>query len=144
MAEYVKLAQPIVGAGLDLSVPIDRLDDGKLAVADNIRSYTRRQVEGRPGVGVVNATPLDLLSIHTIRRLNDPLASASQAFARVVGSGSKLYTDDATHLVYTSCATGFSGDPLQLVPHRPNQSVEAWMYVANSLKSGKVNVAGTF
>lgn len=144
MGEYLKQSQPFAYTGLDLSSPIDRIREGALGVADNIRSYTKQQVEGRPGLLQINATPLDQTSIHTIGRLNDPLASASQSYARVLGAGTKVYSDNSAHTVFTSRATGFDGKPLQLVPHRPNQSVEAWMYIANASKMGKLNVSGTF
>jgi hypothetical protein len=37
---------------------------------------------------------------------------------------------------------GYSGDPLSLIPFRPDQSVEDWMYVYDRNKSSKMSAAG--
>jgi len=53
-----------------------------------------------------------------------------------LGAASKLYAG------FTQVDTGYSGNPLSLVPFRPNQSVQPWMYVGDSLKMSKVRSDG--
>src|SRR5260370_590079 len=78
--------------------------------------------------------------VHSVRRLNDDVPGAARVFGRVVGAGPSLYLPE---LQTTISDTGYSGNPLALLPFRPDQSPETWMYVADSLKNVKVRVDGT-
>ena len=101
----------------------------------NMRAYLPERLSARAGMAVVNATPFDQLNIHSIRRLNDPVLGTSK---RVYGAGTKLYLSEGT----AAADTGYSGNPLSLVPFQPAQSPESWMYVADSAKMRKIRSDG--
>lgn len=124
-------------AGMSLK-PVDQLEPNKYAYLQNVRVTDQGRLDSRPGAISLNSTALDQTGVHSIRRLNDSTGNAP-AFARIIGAGTKLYTDAST----TAIDTGYSGDPLSMVPWRPDQSVEAWMYVADRLKMSKVLTSGT-
>lgn len=106
----------------------------------NMRSYVIDEITSRPGTARVNSVALDQTNVHSIRRLNDPLPGAAQSYARVIGAGTKLYVGQTS---FTAEGTGYSGNPLALVPFRPPQSPEAWMYVGDSTQMSKVDATGT-
>ena len=121
--------------GIDTVNPADALKPGRFPYALNIRPYIRGRVVGR----ATESDPQFSLPgpTHSIRRLNDstPLGPGT-GFALISGSGTNLYADG------TQVATGLSGNPLSMVPFRPNTSVQPWMYVADSLGMNKVRSDG--
>lgn len=80
--------------------------------------------------------------VHSIRRLNDSTpAGPGSGFSLVGGSATSLYNNS------TAVASGLSGNPLSLVPFRPNTSVQPWEYVGDSstavtITSGSFGCAG--
>lgn len=145
---FSRHSQRFIVRGMQLNKPVDLVDGaaGEYFFLKNLRSYVLGTVQQRPGETVINSTALADLIVHTIRRLNNDLPSAANPFARVVGAGTGLYvgTDYSTVGQRTARATGFDGNPLSLVPHRPDQSPEPFMYVGNASKMGKVKTDGTF
>lgn len=124
-------------SGLELNRPVDSCKDGKWPFLQNVRPTQTGDLVIRPGLQSQGAVVAGQGPVHSIRQLNDPRTGT---FTWVIGTG--------THLAvgmnpYTDVAGGFSGEPLALVPYRPDQSPEAWMYVADSLQMTKVNVSGT-
>lgn len=105
----------------------------------NFRSYVIDRLESRPGSARVNGVELDQTNVHTLKRLNDPVPGAALTYTRLVGAGTKLYSGQTA---FTSQDTGYSGNPLSIVPFRPPQSPEAWAYVADSNKMRKIDVSG--
>lgn len=85
---------------------------------------------------VISATAFDQLLVHSIRRLNDSTQGSAK---RVYGAGTKLYLGEGT----ASVDSGYSGNPLALLPFRPDQSPQPWMYVADSLRMRKVRIDDT-
>jgi hypothetical protein len=148
MADYVRKAIRLILRGLVLSRPIDLLTAGEMAVARNVRSYIGGTVQQRPGQVAINATPLTPTgnaAIHSIRRLNDDLSGAANPYLRVVGAGTGLYAGTTfTGTELTAIATGFDSNPLTLIPYRPTQSPEPFMYVGNANKLGKVKDDRTY
>lgn len=119
--------------GLDLTHPINRVPSGRVTIAQNIRSYS---------VGSINFRNLLTAAIqtysvapHTIRRLNDSTPNGpTDGYILTVGAGTGLYAGA------TEVATGMSGNPVSMVPFRPNTSVQPWMYVGDSAADGNVTI----
>jgi hypothetical protein len=75
--------------------------------------------------------------IHSCRRLNDP---ANSTFTRVIGVGFDLGYGQAA---FTDIDTGYSGNPLALVPWQPLNSPTSFMYIGDSLRMRKINASGS-
>jgi len=144
MAKFERKQNRFFFRGLQLSRASDNLEQYKYSIASNIRTYQDGVIQSRPGQSLYNVTPMTDLNVHTIRRLNNDLPTASQAHCIIVGAGDDIYSDNSAHTAFTSRASGFSGSPLSLVPFRPSDSPEPFMYIADSLKMGKLKVDGTF
>ena len=127
-----------------LNSPVDLIKAlGYFPILINLRTYALGQIEPRYGMSRYNSTAMPDLLVHSVRRLNNDLASASQAFSLVVGAGIGLYTDNPAHNNFALIESGFSGNPISLNPFRPDQSPEPWMFVADANKLRKVRVDGT-
>ncbi len=128
--------------GIQTSRPVNRLAEAKFLRLVNVRSYIDGLVQTRSGVtvGSSNATATPL---HSLRRLNVTAPGAPQAQTLIAGGGTSLYTTDGLLDAFTLRDTGYSGNYLSFVPHRPTQSPEPWMYVADANKMRKVRVNGT-
>lgn len=73
--------------------------------------------------------------VNTLSRLNDSTpAGPASGFSIVIAAGTSLFSN--TILV----GTGFSGNPVSMVPFRPNTSVQPWEYVADSAPQGDVTL----
>ncbi len=108
-----------------------------------MRQFQQGALQPRPGTTAINASAV-ASAVHSIIRLNNSIPAAAQTYARYIGAGTALYSDNSAHTAFTSRASGFSGNPLQFVTMRPRESPEAWLYVSDSSKSGKARVDGTF
>ncbi|MDQ3803275.1 MAG: hypothetical protein M3416_05410 [Acidobacteriota bacterium] len=143
---YKALKRKFLLRGLDLSRPVDALEQGYFPILKNVRSRTDGVIEPRPGFSAVNSVAV-AAAIHSVRRLNDDvgptLSTPLQAYARILGAGTKLYSDNSAHNAFSEIDTGYSGDPLSMIPHRPEQSPQPWMYVYDSARQRKVRVDGT-
>ena len=119
--------------GIDLTSPANRLLPGRVTMAVNVRAYQRGGANLR---NLLTGAILTLAAaVHTIRRLNDSTPNGpSSGFTIISGASTSLYAGD------TVIATGFSGNPLSLVPFRPNTSVQPWMYVGDSAPQGAVTL----
>lgn len=128
-------------SGLDLVSPVDMMPDGAFPVLTDCRVVQEGRIEGRPGYVSVSPT-LNPTQIHSIRRLNDESRIYSSAgFTYCVGVGSSLRAGQLSSLA--SVATGFSGQPLSLIPFRPENSPSSWMYVYDADKQIKVRSDNT-
>lgn len=122
--------------GIDLNRPVDSVKPSKFPILKNVRSFQAGRIEPRFGllniaVGIAGQTPL-----HSSRRLND---SANSTFTRVIGAGTHLGYGQTS---FTDLDSGYSGDPLALVPWKPDASPTPFMYVADSARMRKINVSG--
>ncbi len=120
--------------GLDLVSPVNRLEPGRVSIAQNIRSYVKGGITFR---NLLTNAILTLASaVHTICRLNDTTPNGpASGYVYINGAGTVLYAGS------TSVGTGFSGNPLSLIPFRPNASVQPWCYVGDSAAQGSVTLS---
>ena len=119
--------------GFNLVSPVNRLRGGFVALAANVRAY----VEG----GFTLRTPLTSAilavtdAIHTLRRLNDTTgAGPASGYAIISGAATTLNVDTAP------VASGLSGNPISIIPSRPDASVEPWAYIGDSAPTGAVTI----
>ena len=115
--------------GMDTVHPPDKMPPNKYPFLQNVRAYLRDRIAGR---ATQDSSVLSYPSaVHSLRRLNDttPHGPAS-GYVLIVGAGQNLYAQG------TECASGLSGNPLSLIPFRPNASVQPWMYVGDSQLTG--------
>jgi hypothetical protein len=128
--------------GIDLTSPLDRMPPGTFPYLFNVRVIEEGIIEPRPGYSsILSCQSGDMPN--SIRRLNDPSnVWTFQGYAYVGGAGHSLYWGNES-LGYKPIDTGYSGNPLSLIPFRPDQDVVSWMYVYDSLKTTKVRPDGT-
>jgi hypothetical protein len=92
------------------------------------------RIDARPGY--TNITNLNDRP-NSIRRLNDPSGQfAPTGYINVGGVGTLLFAGIPND--YTPITSGFSGDPLSLIPFRPEQSPQSMMYVYDKNKQVKI------
>lgn len=127
--------------GIDLTSPINRIQPTKVAMAANVRAYEKGGFKLRNLL--TNAIVTVSSAIQTIARLNDTTpAGPASGFSYIFNGGSTLYSfTDSTD---TTVATGLSGNPISLVPFRPNASVQPWMYVGDTSPQGDVTIETKF
>jgi len=120
---------PLDFHGMDLTHPVNRIPSGRVSLAQNIRSYSAGSINFR---NLLTAA-IETYSVapHTIRRLNDSTPNGpTDGYILTVGAGTGIYAGA------TEVATGLSGNPVSMVPFRPNTSVQPWMYISDSAIQG--------
>jgi len=126
--------------GVDLHHPADMMPPARAPFLLNVSpNIVEGALQARPGMtidAVVNAGN----TIHSIKRVNDLVPGAVNPFARFIGSAGNLYEGQAGS--YPMIDSGYSGNPLSLVPYRPPQSPETWLYVFDSIKKQKYKCDG--
>lgn len=125
--------------GLDLSHPIDRMPDGAYPFMSNVRTIVEGRIEARPGLSTY-ATSQSAVLLNSLRRLNDPGLIYSGGSTYIAGNNDKL---QAGYPELGTIDSGYSGDPLSLIPFRPDNSPAAWMYVYDRAKQVKVRPDNT-
>lgn len=125
--------------GLCLARPINRLEAGFVSVASNVRSYGR----GFFGLRTLLTNAIITVTgiINTLARLNDTtnLTALPSGYTIISVNNSGTLFNNATPVV-----TGLSGNPVSLIPFRPNTSVQPWEYIGDSAPQNSVVVAGAF
>lgn len=125
--------------GINLASPINRLKAGQVATAANVRSYGR----GFFGLRTLLTNAIITVTgiINTLARLNDTtnLTALPSGYTIISVNNSGTLFNNATPVV-----TGLSGNPVSLIPFRPNTSVQPWEYVGDNAPQGNVTVAGGF
>ena len=119
--------------GLNLYSPLNRIVQ-RVSMAVNVRASVGGGVTFRNLL--TNAILTLGAAVHTIKRLNDTTSPSllPAGYILISGADAKLYAGP------TAVATGFSGNPLSLVPFRPNASVQPWCYQADSAIQGAVSI----
>jgi hypothetical protein len=129
--------EPFSFGGLDVTHPINRLPNGRAAIAANVRAYLRGGFSLRNTLTSALATISG--AVKSLARLNDTTpAGPAQGYTLISTAGTTLFNNS------TPVVTGLSGNQVSLVPFRPNSSVQPWMYVGDSAPTGSVTVAGSF
>lgn len=120
--------------GLNLKDSADALQPGQYRRLTNATHSADGELTARPGLTALTDVIDD---VHSVRRLNDP---EDATWTRVWGIGTSIYVGQSGAL--TEIESGFSGDPLSLVPYRPPLSDESWMFLTDRLKGRKVRPDG--
>ena len=124
--------------GINCVLPTDKMPPGKYPFAQNVRAYLRDRVIDRNTQDVPVEDLGTGLPVHSLRRLNDTTPNGpASGFILVGGSGVELFANQ------TVVDSGLSGNPISLIPFRPNASVQPWMYVGDSVRMDKVRSDGT-
>lgn len=109
---------------------------GKMPYLANVRSYLQNRVRGR----ATQTNPLQSFGsapVHSFRRMNDTTPAGPPSGSTIIGgSSTTLYNNS------TAIATGLTGNPLSLLPFRPNASPQPWMYVADASKAVTILASG--
>ncbi len=114
--------------GMNVANPINRLKAGWVVIAQNVRQLIR----GAFGMRNVLSGALVTLSaaVMTVERLN---YNGGYALVSVDASGNLYYNG-------SKIATGLSGNPVSIIPFRPNASPETWGYIGDSAPDGSVTI----
>lgn len=122
--------------GIDLNRPPDSVKPKRFPLLQNMRVTTQGQLEPRFGLQDLGLVVSGQTPLHSIRRLN----GLSSSFTYILGAGTHLA--DGQSFPFTDRDSGYSGDPLSLVPWRPDQATIPYMYVADRLRMRKLSVSG--
>jgi hypothetical protein len=125
--EFQRHSQPFECLGVQLSRPVDSLGEKKYAILRNVRAYADGTIHPRRGLSQPSAFMES--PVHSIKRFYDSFTNTED---EITGGGTKLYMGGV------QVDTGYSGNPLSFVPHRPSSTPEAYVYIADSLKLRKV------
>ena len=116
--------------GMDLSRPINRLRAGFAALAVNVRSV----LKGAFGMRSVLSDPIFTLSakVVSVARLNDSTPNGpSTGYSLIaVDSAGNLWIWNGD-IGLAKIAAGLSGNPVSMIPFRPNTSPQPWMYIGD-------------
>lgn len=135
--KYAEDTNRFLVKGVDLNHPVDAIPPDRLAIAQNVRVVESGSLTNRPGLTDIALVVASQTPTHSCRRLNDPNGST---WARIVGAGTILAYGQTS---FTQADTGYSGNPLALVPWWTEYAPQPWMYVADSSKMRKIQVDGT-
>lgn len=134
--KYDRDTQVMDCEGLDLNRPVDSVKNNKFPYLKNVRSYQAGRMEPRFGLTEIAEVVAGQSTVHSARRLNDPNGAT---YTRIIGTGTHLAYGQAA---FTDLDSGYSGDPLALVPWRPKASPTSFMYVADRSRMRKVGISG--
>lgn len=125
--------------GLNITDAPDALEPNELSRMVNVTHRYDFGLTSRPGMTAYNAAGTEH---HTIKRLNDPYTRevlSGSPFTRIHGINGDLYYGTTA---LTQIDTGYTGDPLWMVPYRPPNSAQTWMFIADRSRMRKVRVDG--
>lgn len=133
-----KPGQRLDFGGMDLVHPVDLLPPGKFAFCQNIRRYIKGGIIGR---NLLTGALYTLsASLHTIRRLNDSTPNGPPSGYSIINGAGTVLSLWNTTIGVSNVASGLSGNPVSVVPFRPNASVQTYGYVADSAAQGQVTL----
>jgi len=124
--------------GLDLVHPPDLMPPNKYPYAQNIRRIIKGAVKGRNLL--TGALYTLAAAVHSLRRINDSTpAGPSSGYSIINGAGTRISVWNSTVGV-VNVADGLSGNPVSIIPFRPNASVRPFGYIADSAAQGSVTL----
>lgn len=127
-------------SGNDLTSPLNRIPAGKVAIAQNVRAYLDGGFALRNGLG--NAIITVDAPINSLVRMNDTTPDGpTDGFCLIIGTeAGAIFVSPSTSPV----ASGQSGNPVSIVPFRPNTSVQPWAYIGDDAPTPNVTVDSGF
>lgn len=132
MADFKRIPGKFAYSGMDVHHPPDLLPPDKCSILFNLHpDILSGALAMRPPIAALATTP-NASPIHSLIRVNDSIPGAVTPFSRFAGVGGGVYSGAAGAL--TLIEAGYSGNPLAMVPYRPAQSPEPWLYVFDSLQ----------
>jgi hypothetical protein len=120
--------------GVNMKDQADQIPVGQFALHTNLTHTMDRGVTTRYGL---SSYATGGTKHHSVRRLSDPLNST---YTRLWGTDQDLRIGQSGAVAIID--SGYSGDPLVLLPHRPPLSGAPWMFVADRSRMRKVRVDG--
>jgi hypothetical protein len=122
--------------GIDTVTPTDSLKPTKYAYLQNVRAYKQMQIVSRAteSSSIVAGLPTP---VHSLRLLNDttPLGPVG-GFVRIIGAAGAMYVNA------TQVASGLSGNPVSILPFRPNASVRPYAYIGDGSENVILTASG--
>lgn len=124
--------------GMAISLPIDSKIEYKHKYLQNIRINSDGVLESRPRLNNFLSLTGSIDLVHSLRKIVDKALGNKNYIA---GSGTSIYTGSISPLAVKS--TGFSGKPLAIVNHRPEQALETYSYIADENKMVKISASNS-
>lgn len=124
-----------MGGGLNLAVAIDALQPGQFSRLTNVFTPDlegTREFITRPGLLAYATAPSN--DVHSLVRLELP---QENSYIRFAGSGGTVAKGTGGG-AWTEVDTGYSGNPLTLLPHRPKLSGDPWVFVGDATRNRKI------
>ncbi len=153
MADWQQDHAPFHNMGMNLSLPVDKLPEGKHRYLRNVRPFGDGQIHGRQGIETVTAgAPPVADTVHSIKRFDDPVGdpvgAVFLAFNRLAGVGTDLIAaaSDTSPDFYTqvndqhqtpAVPVVFSGDPLSFAVCHSDFTARPFCFIGDSLKYRK-------
>lgn len=138
---YSRRNHPLQNPGVS-GLPADQVPVNRLPFIQNMRSYQPGTLQPRTGLTYAAATNFGA-GINALARLNDSTSFSTVKALRFVGAGVNLYGGNIATAAYAVIDTGYSGNPLTMVPAAPPQSPRPYMYVADGSRMRKFNTDST-
>ena len=131
------VAQPWLG-GVQLNKPLTDIAPTEAARLSNF-VHAGGDLSVRPGLTLHVFNPAGE-AVNRIRRLTDPQNGLTKLF---FGASTRWYRASDGDMAPELLESGFSGDPLTMVPIRKPQASGTWMLVADRFKMRKAGLAAT-
>ena len=122
--------------GNNLTAPINRLEPGEVAFTQNTRAYVDGGFTLRNGLGNPVVTVDD--SVNSLARMNDTTpAGPALGYCLIIGTETgEIHIGQSSAISpVEAVATGLSGNPISIIPFRPNASVQPWGYIGDNSES---------
>ena len=128
MADFKRVQQRATFKGVNLACQPDQCPQDQLLVGTNVRNVGA-SLTTRDALAAFQNTGSGV-PVHSIKSFSDGVVTR-----RYSGAGPKLYQDGVL------VDTGFSGNPLSFASYQPSQSVQPFLYVADSARYSKIRAS---